>query len=70
LGCIRVVTWQVGAWEPFDEFYRSNERILLAVSQQILAIQRGRLGRPAKVETFGRSVSLHPEVNTFVTRKP
>ncbi|CAM9128550.1 unnamed protein product [Discosporangium mesarthrocarpum] len=61
---------QVGAWGCFDEFNRLEERILSAVSQQILAIQKGLLHRQPKVEFLGRSVRLHPDVGIFVTMNP
>ncbi|CAM9106263.1 unnamed protein product [Ectocarpus fasciculatus] len=61
---------QVGAWGCFDEFNRLEERILSAVSQQILAIQKGLLDRQPKVEILGRSVRLHPDVGIFVTMNP
>lgn len=61
---------QVGAWGCFDEFNRLEERILSAVSQQILTIQRGLLDRKEKIELLGRSISLHDNVGIFITMNP
>ena len=61
---------QVGAWGCFDEFNRLEERILSAVSQQILTIQRGLLERQSNIELVGRSVRLHDNVGVFVTMNP
>lgn len=61
---------QVGAWGCFDEFNRLEERILSAVSQQILTIQRGLIDREKKIELLGRSVTLHDNVGIFITMNP
>jgi dynein heavy chain 1 len=61
---------QVGAWGCFDEFNRLEERILSAVSQQILTIQRGLIERQEKIELLGRSVDLHDNVAVFITMNP
>lgn len=61
---------QVGAWGCFDEFNRLEERILSAVSQQILTIQRGLIERKDEVELLGRSINLHENVGIFITMNP
>ena len=61
---------QVGAWGCFDEFNRLEERILSAVSQQILTIQRGLIERQSSIELLGRSIKLHENVGIFVTMNP
>ncbi|GMH89230.1 hypothetical protein TrVE_jg3152 [Triparma verrucosa] len=61
---------QVGAWGCFDEFNRLEERILSAVSQQILTIQRGLMAHSKTIELSGRPVSLHNDVGIFVTMNP
>ena len=61
---------QVGAWGCFDEFNRLEERILSAVSQQILTIQRGLIARSKSIELLGRPVNLHDSVGIFVTMNP
>eukprot|EP00980_Cylindrotheca_fusiformis_P017635 scaffold5529_cov117-Cylindrotheca_fusiformis.AAC.12 len=61
---------QVGAWGCFDEFNRLEERILSAVSQQILSIQRGLLDRESHIDLLGRSIKLNNDVATFITMNP
>lgn len=61
---------QVGAWGCFDEFNRLEERILSAVSQQILTIQRGLSERQTHIELLGRSIKLDPNMGTFITMNP
>ena len=61
---------QVGAWGCFDEFNRLEERILSAVSQQILTIQRGLIDRQNTIELLGRSIRLHDNVGIFITMNP
>lgn len=61
---------QVGAWGCFDEFNRLEERILSAVSSQILTIQRGLIERQSSIELLGRPIRLHDNVGIFVTMNP
>lgn len=61
---------QVGAWGCFDEFNRLEERILSAVSQQILTIQRGLMAHQDKIELLGVPCKLHNDVGIFVTMNP
>jgi dynein heavy chain 1, cytosolic len=61
---------QVGAWGCFDEFNRLEERILSAVSQQILTIQRGLQLRQPRIDFLGRSIRLDPALGIFVTMNP
>jgi len=61
---------QVGAWGCFDEFNRLEERILSAVSQQILTIQRGLAQRLQQIDLLGEPTTLHPNVGIFVTMNP
>jgi len=61
---------QVGAWGCFDEFNRLEERILSAVSQQILTIQRGLLEQENSIELLGRSIRLHNNIGIFITMNP
>ena len=61
---------QVGAWGCFDEFNRLEERVLSAVSSQILTIQQGLLRRQKNIELLGKQISLHPGVGVFVTMNP
>jgi dynein heavy chain 1, cytosolic len=61
---------QVGAWGCFDEFNRLEERILSAVSQQILTIQRGLLDQSSHIDLLGRSIKLDPNMATFITMNP
>lgn len=61
---------QVGAWGCFDEFNRLEERILSAVSQQILTIQRGLIARQESIELLGKNINLHNNVGIFVTMNP
>lgn len=61
---------QVGAWGCFDEFNRLEERILSAVSQQILTIQRGLMAQMSQIELLGNPCNLHKDVGIFVTMNP
>ena len=70
MGRIFVGLCQVGAWGCFDEINRLEERILSAISQQILTIQRGLQVGAGAIDLVGRSVRLHPNVGIFVTLNP
>ena len=61
---------QVGAWGCFDEFNRLEERILSAVSQQILSIQTGLLRASKEIDLIGKPCRLHSDVGIFVTMNP
>jgi dynein heavy chain 1, cytosolic len=70
MGRIFVGLCQVGAWGCFDEFNRLEERMLSAVSQQILVIQTGLMDHLTKIELLGKEVKLKQEVGIFVTMNP
>ena len=54
MGRIFVGLCQVGAWGCFDEFNRLEERILSAVSQQILNIQVGLQQLCTNIQILGK----------------
>ena len=54
MGRIFIGLCQVGAWGCFDEFNRLEEKILSAVSQQILMIQTGLREDKAKIDLMDR----------------
>lgn len=70
MGRIFVGLCQVGAWGCFDEFNRLEERMLSAVSEQILTIQTSLREKRIKIELLGKSLSLSPDVGIFVTMNP
>jgi len=70
MGRIFVGLCQVGAWGCFDEFNRLEERILSAVSQQILVIQVGLQQCNTDIQLLGKHVVLNPNVGIFVTMNP
>ena len=70
MGRIFVGLCQVGAWGCFDEFNRLEERILSAVSQQILVIQVGLQQLNTDIQLLGKHVVLNPNVGIFVTMNP
>jgi dynein heavy chain 1 len=70
MGRIFVGLCQVGAWGCFDEFNRLEERMLSAVSQQILTIQTGIRNGDETVELLGRNSNLNSNVGIFVTMNP
>ncbi|KAL8439825.1 hypothetical protein Efla_004351 [Eimeria flavescens] len=61
---------QVGAWGCFDEFNRLDERILSAVSEQILTIQVGLREGRKEIELLGKATKLNSNVGIFVTMNP
>ena len=54
MGRIFVGLCQVGAWGCFDEFNRLEERILSAVSEQVLTIQTGNKQNKKEIEILGK----------------
>ena len=70
MGRIFIGLCQVGAWGCFDEFNRLEEKILSAVSQQILVIQTGLREQKERIELLGKSVLLNPNMGSFVTMNP
>lgn len=70
MGRIFIGLCQVGAWGCFDEFNRLEERILSAVSQQILTIQTGMRDKISKIELMGREVKLSTTMGIFITMNP
>ena len=61
---------QCGAWSCFDEFNRLEERMLSAVSQQILTIQVGLRESRAQIQMLGKPVKLDQRVGLFITMNP
>ncbi|GAW79183.1 hypothetical protein PGO_021530 [Plasmodium gonderi] len=70
MGRIFVGLCQVGAWGCFDEFNRLEERILSAVSEQILTIQTSLVQRKNEIELLNKKISLNKNVGIFVTMNP
>ena len=70
MGRIFVGLCQVGAWGCFDEFNRLEERILSAVSQQILIIQLGLREYSKQIDLMGKTIKLNHQMGIFVTMNP
>ena len=70
MGRIFVGLCQVGAWGCFDEFNRLEERILSAVSQQILIIQLGLRELATNIDLMGKNIKLNHQMGIFVTMNP
>lgn len=70
MGRIFVGLCRVGAWGCFDEFNRLEERIMSALSQQILAIQTALRARVDTVQLLGQPVGLRDDTAIFITMNP
>ena len=70
MGRIFVGLCQCGAWGCFDEFNRLEERILSAISQQILTIQVGLRSGANEITLLGQSSKLDPGMGIFITMNP
>ena len=70
MGRIFVGLCQVGAWGCFDEFNRLEERILSAVSQQILIIQLVLRELATNIDLMGKNIKLNHQMGIFVTMNP
>ncbi len=70
MGRIFVGLCQVGAWGCFDEFNRLEERMLSAVSQQILQIQTGLREQVKRIDLMGKDIKLNPQMGVFITMNP
>ncbi|TRY63473.1 hypothetical protein TCAL_02090 [Tigriopus californicus] len=76
MGRIFVGLCQVGAWGCFDEFNRLEERMLSAVSQQILSIQECLKGMSSNsdynmsIDIIGKRVKVNPDMAIFITMNP
>src|SRR6185312_3017050 len=70
MGRIFVGLCQCGAWGCFDEFNRLEERILSAVSQQVLTIQVGLKEARSHITLIGKNVKLDSRMGLFVTMNP
>ena len=70
MGRIFVGLCQTGGWGCFDEFNRLEERILSAVSQQIMTIQQGLRTDATEIELLNKKVRLQNTMGIFVTMNP
>ena len=70
MGRIMIGLCQCGAWGCFDEFNRLEERILSAVSQQILTIQTGLNAKSKEIVLLQKQIKLSENMGMFVTMNP
>uniref|UniRef100_A0A7S1KNU3 Dynein heavy chain, cytoplasmic n=1 Tax=Percolomonas cosmopolitus TaxID=63605 RepID=A0A7S1KNU3_9EUKA len=70
MGRIFVGICMCGAWGCFDEFNRLQEKILSAVSQQILSIQTALRNESYDIELIERNVRVDPNTGVFITMNP